>query len=352
MAKVYEMQWDCQACGTKKLLGKTHRFCPNCGSPQNPDSRYYPDDSEKVAVEDHVFVGADKTCPACNQLNAGDATFCQACGSPLDAAKIAAAVGAQTARDGEAFAAMGSRDVVKEKFDAEMERVGVKKKNDAGGTNWKLYAIIAAVVVVIGAVIFLVTRTKETTVNVTGHEWNREIRIEQYNNFTEQGWWDTQPAGDNVIRGLCTERQRSTRQVPDGEECTNRRVDQGDGTYREERQCRTKYRDEPVYDQWCTFTGQRWEYERAVITEAKSLAETPYWGEFTLSCDSQRRVGCEREAGRTETYNVVFTGEKSIEYRCPFPQTEWQSIRIESVWTVNVRVMDERAADCTSLKLK
>ena len=55
--KHYEMLWDCAYCATPKLLGKSHRHCPKCGAPQDPERRYFPADSEKVAVEDHVPVG-------------------------------------------------------------------------------------------------------------------------------------------------------------------------------------------------------------------------------------------------------------------------------------------------------
>lgn len=351
--KTYEMLWDCQFCGTKKLLGKTHRFCPTCGAPQNPASRYYPDDSEAVAVEDHVFVGKDKTCGSCGQLNAGNAEFCQQCGAPLSSAKEAQTLNPDDwAAAGSARQSSGARDVVKEKFDAEMERVGVTKRKNTGGVNkWVLIGLGVLAVLVIGVIVALMWQ-RETTVLATGHSWEREIRVEQYNNFTEQSWWDIMPPGDNVIRGLCTDRQRSTRQVPDGQECRDRRVDQGDGTYRTERECTTKYRSEPVYDRWCTFTGQRWNYTRSVTTQGQNVKETPYWGELTLQCAGQRSVGCEREAGRNETYNVEFTGDKDIKYYCPFPQAEWEQIRIESLWTVNVRVLDQDAADCSSLKLK
>jgi hypothetical protein len=33
--KTYEMLWDCRYCGTKKLLGKTHRQGPECGGEQH-----------------------------------------------------------------------------------------------------------------------------------------------------------------------------------------------------------------------------------------------------------------------------------------------------------------------------
>ncbi|MCU0511629.1 MAG: zinc ribbon domain-containing protein [Anaerolineae bacterium] len=349
--KTYEMLWDCQFCGTAKLLGKTHRFCPNCGAPQNPAARYYPSDDEKVAVEDHIFVGADKTCGSCGQLNAGNAEFCQQCGAPLAGAAGAKVVAAQTRAEGEAFQAGAPRDVTREAFDAEMQRVGVQKKKNTG-PNWTLYAALGVVALVVVGIIAALLWTRETTVFVSGHEWSREIRIEQYDNFTTQSWWDAPPMGDGVVRGLCTQRQRSTRQVPDGEECSTVRVDQGDGTYREERQCRTRYRDEPVYDDWCTFTGRRWDYERSVTTSGRSLRETPAWGVVTLNCASQARVGCEREAGREEIYTVIFTGDENRTYRCPFPQAQWQAAGIESVWSVNVRVVDAGAADCNSLKPK
>lgn len=351
--KTYEMLWDCQFCGTTKLPGKTHRFCPNCGSPQNPDSRYFPADNEKVAVEDHVFVGVDKTCAKCGQLNAGNAEFCQQCGAPLtDAAQAKVLAAEAWVPEGTQRPSSGPRDVVKEQFDAEMQRVGVQKKKNEGQVNWKLYAVLGVIALVVVAGLVALFWKKEVTVIVTGHEWSREIRIEQYNSFTEQSWWDVRPAGDDVIRGMCHQEQRSTRQIPDGEECSTRRVDQGDGTFREERECHTKYRSEPVYDDMCTWTGKRWEYDRTVPASGKSVKETPYWPQITLNCSGQRSVGCEREAGRSEAYLVVFRGDGDIVYKCPFSQSDWENVGIESVWTVNVRVVDQDAADCDSLKLK
>ena len=108
--KVYEMLWDCEYCGTKGNLGLTHRFCPNCGAPQNPDSRYYPSDEEKVEVHDHRYVGVDVTCPACNELNSAAAEFCGQCGSPLTEGAKARTLEAQVRHEGERFESSGSRD--------------------------------------------------------------------------------------------------------------------------------------------------------------------------------------------------------------------------------------------------
>ena len=55
----FEMLWDCPNCGTDKLLGLTHRHCPNCGAAQDPSKRYFPADDQKVAVENHPYQGAE-----------------------------------------------------------------------------------------------------------------------------------------------------------------------------------------------------------------------------------------------------------------------------------------------------
>ena len=47
MSKTYEMMWDCGFCGSSKLLGKTHRYCPGCGAAQDPSTRYFPPEEEK-----------------------------------------------------------------------------------------------------------------------------------------------------------------------------------------------------------------------------------------------------------------------------------------------------------------
>jgi len=350
---VYEMLWDCQFCGTKGNLGLTHRFCPNCGAPQNPDSRYYPSDDEKVAVHDHHYVGVDVTCPHCSELNSAAAEFCGQCGSPLTEGAEAKTLDAQVRKAEEQFESSGSRDLVKEKFDAEMQRVGVKpKKKPRSGPNVALIVVIVGLVVAVIAVIAALTATHETTVIVTGHEWERTIHIDEYRDFSVRDWRDSPPAGDNVsiVPLSCERQQRDTLRVPDGEECSVKRVDQGDGTFREEQECRTIYRDEPVYDDMCTWTGQRWEFERDERASGTSLAEPPYWPDVSLNCEDQRRVGCE-QASHEEIYNVLYAAtEGNRTYRCNFPQSTWQGIQIESLWKGAVRAIDGGGLRCDSLE--
>jgi hypothetical protein len=185
MSKTYEMLWDCQFCGTAKNLGLTHRFCPSCGSPQNPDSRYYPSEEDMIEVKDHQFVGVDITCPACQQLNGAASEFCGQCGSPVKEGAQARNLEQQSIMAGQVFGSSGARDVVKERHESEMRRVGVLKDEKSKGMNWNIWAIAGVVVVLlIGAIVAFMWKTP-TTLMLTEHEWERTIHIEEYNRFTE-----------------------------------------------------------------------------------------------------------------------------------------------------------------------
>ncbi len=348
MEKHYEMFWDCQFCGTTKLLGKTHRFCVNCGAPQNPASRYYPSDAEKIAVEDHIFVGVDVTCPACGQLNAGGSEFCQQCGSPLKEGKLAQTLEGQTVATGTAFEGSGSRDIVKEKFDAENK----PKNDDKGGISRTTIAIIVGVIGLIIFGIWFFTRTQNVTALVTGHEWERVISVQEYKRYSVESWWDIRPAGDNASMGLCRESQRSTRQIPDGESCNTVRTDRGDGTFSEQNVCVPKYRSEPVYDRLCNWQVSNWVDDRSVPTSG-GLNDEPVWGEPNLNCANQITLGCERESGRGEDYNLLLSAtidSEAYAYKCPLPQNEWAEVRIETAFTLDVSVADKRQARCDTLK--
>ncbi|HLA43810.1 MAG TPA: hypothetical protein VJZ27_10260, partial [Aggregatilineales bacterium] len=260
----FEMFWDCEFCGTKKLLGYTHKFCPHCGAQQNPDKRYFPSDDEKVAVKNHVYYGVDVVCGNCNTLNSAKADFCVNCGSPLEGAKSAQQLESQIRGTGEKFESSGSRDLVKERFEVEQARLQelsgqAIKTGTKPGWNLKITGIIGGLVslliticVGIGALLFW---TNESTVAVAGHSWEREIKIEEFQSLSKGDWCDAMP-GDaySVSR---SERERSSRQVPDGEDCRTRRVDNGDGTFSERQECTTRYRSEPIYDDYCEYKVDR-----------------------------------------------------------------------------------------------
>lgn len=345
----YEMLWDCKFCGSTKLLGKTHRFCPNCGAAQDPKSRYFPADEEKIAVHDHVFVGADRICGSCSTPNSGLSEFCMQCGAPLSEAARASTLAAQSKASGTAFVSSGSRDIEGEAFQAEMQRVGVVASPGAekkGGIPWKFIipAIIVGLIAIAGVVLF---SSRETGVIVAGHTWEREIRIEQYSMVSESAWCDSMPLG---AYGVSSRSEvRSTNRIPDGEDCTTVRRDNGDGTFSESEQCTTRYREEPVYDDRCYYSINRWVPVASAISRGEGLNSTITWPAANVSTGSS--LGSRREAGREARYNVLLDDESNDDsYTCSFDdENRWRSMSIESRWTLNINPI-LKAANCSTLK--
>lgn len=341
---VYEMIWDCKFCGSQNLPAKSHKFCPTCGAAQDPVTRRFPSDSEKIAVQDYVARGADLICASCSTPNHGDSQFCQQCGAPLENAVRAQTVGVQRKRDGEAFAAGEVREVDKERHESEMARVGVTKSASTG-SNRTLYIIGGVVALIIIAIAVAVFWKREASAYVTGHEWERSIAIESLNQVDDSAWCDSMPSDAYSVSRRREE--RSTNRVRDGETCEVQRVDQGDGTFREQRVCSPTYREEPVYDDRCYYTVDRWQEERTVDAVGVSVGDAPVWPDVNLQ-RTGNCIGCEREGNRNEHYTLLLRSGENV-YRCDVPFTDWQNADIESTWTLNFSVVTGQP-DCGSLK--
>jgi ribosomal protein S27AE len=329
---VYEMLWDCRFCGSAKLLGKTHRFCPSCGAAQDPGWRYFPADEDKVAVRDHHYVGADKICPACSTANSGDSEYCGRCGYPLSEAARAKKLGTREQVEGQAFAAEDIVARIDAKRDAAVGR-GAEAQS-AKGSNRRLFQGIAVLVIlaVIGAVVAMGFWTRQETATVVDHYWERVVEIEELQAQSGSGDCDSMPSG---AYGVDRRREQvDTRRVADGETCSNQQVDQGDGTFRQERVCETTYREEPVYGDVCYYTVNRWVETRSVDAVA-GLDVAPYWPETDIrsACTS---LGCEREGDQRERYVVVFSRQDEDEFECEMPYDEWESTPLDSTFTIEV----------------
>lgn len=338
------MLWDCPNCGTDKLLGLDHRHCPNCGGAQDPKWRYFPPDDQKVAVENHVFHGADQVCPACETPNAKVATFCAGCGSPLDEAKAAKTRGDQVVAEGAAFAA-DSAKAAKQDFAA--QKAAAKSPPPAKPKS-KTPLIIAAVVVsLIIALIVVLTWKRTATVTVAGHAWERTIAVERFQPTNDSAWCDQLP-GD-AYQVSRKQEVRDHKKVKDGEECSTRRKDQGDGTFKEARECKPKYRDEPVYADKCYYVANRWARVRTEKAAGAALAPPPSWPAFQLARAGQC-LGCEREGPRSEEYKVLFKDDKDArDYDCKFAEAKWASYGVGTRFQSKVGVVTH-SLDCDALQ--
>ena len=268
----FEMLWDCEHCGTKGLLGKSQRYCAECGAPQNPEKRYMPSPDQQKAVVGHTYVGADRTCPSCTSPMSAAAKNCTHCGAPMD----------------------GSKEV------GSVEKAPVAKPKRR---IWPY--ILAAIALVIFAIWFFFIRTSTAQVTIAGHRWERTIAIEEYKDHSESAWRDQVPAGASLP--ICTRKQRSTRQVPDGEECHTERHDKKDGTFEQTRVCKPKTRSEPVDDDWCTFTIRSW----IKVDEAKTsgTGTSPQWAATVPPAETAAALGARRSGARSEKLYLDFKGK-------------------------------------------
>jgi len=333
--KVYEMLWDCRYCGAKKLLGKTHRHCPSCGAPQENAPRYFPPEEEKVAVEDHEFVGADVICPACGTSASRKAAHCGGCGSPLEGGKDVARRTDQVHADGAARAVESSTDAQADyrAQAAPPAPAAPPAKSKTGlilGGGGCLLALLVGVVILV-----LIFWRKEAGFEVVGHSWQRSIAVERFAAVDETKWCDELPSGASDVRRA--KAKRSTKKVQDGEDCKTRKVDQGDGTYKEKRECTPRFKEEPVMDDECRYKINRWKVERTEKASGNDLS--PRWPEARLAKTGDC-VGCEREGTRGETYTVHLKDQKSGEpHTCDVDQGRWTAMKDKSRWKGAVRVV-------------
>lgn len=310
----FEMLWDCDHCDTRGLLGKSQRYCANCGAPQNPDKRYFPKEGEERRVDGHLYEGADRSCPACQAPQSARAHNCTHCGSPLDGAVDVRGVTDAPARP------VADRPVRRRR---------------------RIWPIVIGVLIVLGGGIWWrCIRSQEAQVVVGGHRWARAIAVEEFNERTEEAWRNEVPIEASFP--VCHERQRSTRQVQDGEECHNERRDKKDGTFEQVKKCKPKYRSEPVMDSWCRFTARRWK----AVDEVKATGQgmTPAWPSNAPGGDAQAQIGARRQGKRTETLSLDFPGHGS----CDVSDPVWRKYSDGQKLTVEVRASSGEVV-CSSL---
>lgn len=333
----YQMLWDCAFCGSEKLLGLTHRHCPGCGSPQDPSRRYFPSEADKVAVEDHRFTGVDKVCPNCQTPNGAAASHCGNCGSPLDGSKEVERAATRDASS-EAGKSLEAEKRAQKRAAAMPPQEPPKKKG-----RGCMILVVLAIGAVIATALCMGLWKREATLSVSGHRWERSIAVERFGPVSDSAWCDSMPGGAyNVSQ---TEKERSTRKVEDGEECTTKQVDNGDGSFKEVEDCRTKYRSEPVYDQWCSYTIDKWSKARSEDASGKNL--NPAWPEVRLGRTGQCD-GCEREGARSAKYIVTLTDPKGDTQTCDLPEAKWKSMADGSRWKGEIRVLTG-GLDCDAL---
>lgn len=338
---VYEMLWDCRHCGARKLLGLTHRYCPECGSPQNAEHRYFPAEQDKVAVQDHVYYGADVVCRYCSTYNSRNSKHCKDCGAPLAEGTHAATRQDQVHAVGQ-YQGETIEHAQRERSGTAQPAPAPKKKRSGLAIG---IALALAALVGIGLVALL--WKKDATFTVAGHSWQREIDVERFGPVKESAWCAELPSGAQGVRRYRAVRSHENVQV--GEDCSTRKVDNGDGTFSEKEECQPRYEKKPVEDDKCDFTVDKWSRAETLTAKGSALAPEPHWPELKLRRPGCSVVGCDREGPRRETYEVVFENAEDGETgECELDQSRWQALSPGARLSAKVGVVGSWL-DCDSL---
>ena len=339
----YQMLWDCPFCETPGLLGVTHRHCPNCGAAQDPKRRYFPSDDQKVKLEDHRFTGADKVCANCGTPNGTACHNCANCGSSLEGARAAGTLDSRAVGAGRS-GTLADAEKARKLAERQAASQPAEPPKRSGGRG----CLILLGLVVLGIMGFFCLNAfwkKEASFEVTGHQWSRSVDIEVFGPDASEGWCDAMPSEAYDVSK--SDKERSKNKVQDGEQCHTKQVDQGDGSFKEVEECTPKYREEPVMDDWCRYTVDRWKKAREEKAEGKSLGDAPRWPELRLRTGSD--PGSEREGGRSETYTVLLKGPDGDAERCEVPEARWKGMAVGSHWKAKVAVLTG-GVDCSALE--
>jgi hypothetical protein len=322
--KTYEMNWDCEYCGHVRLLGKTHRHCPSCGAPQNPEKRYFPPDNEKVAVEDHQFVGADLMCPHCGTAQSAAAKCCGSCGGPLGEALAAAR---QTDR------VVGPDGVVQQQPGAPMGAQPAPAPKSSSKSGLIIGLVVGGLLVlVVGFFVVRAMWTEQAGLTVASHSWKREIDIERFEAAKDKGACSSMPKKANELTRTKGEKT-----------CKTRKVDQGDGTFKEKEECKTPP------DQ-CAWSVKKWNRARTAKESGTGVDSKPSWPVVRLkragNCE-----GCEREGEHKESYIVHFSDDKSNkELTCSYSTpAKWKRFAKGDKYSGEIRLVGGDL-DCGSLE--
>lgn len=339
MSKHYEMFWDCASCGTKKLLGVTHRHCPNCGKAQDEEKRYFPKPNEEIEIKNHIYYGIDWDCQYCSTPNSLNAKNCINCGAGADGTKPVVRVHERQPKNHNTTRPQTPTN------SAYNTQPAPKNKSNALAIAIGIFFFIFIAFIVAG----LTIKNEETTF-IQSKSWQRTIDIQKYTAQVDSDWCSSKPVDAYKIHK--TREIRDYKQVENGQSCSTSNVDKGDGSYAKQTTCVKNYKSVPIYDDRCHYTIDRWSYSHSLVSQGDHQ-RTPYWHEVgQLTNNALNRLGNERLSTRQEKYTVYFQNsnkqEKTKVWQCTFNESVWQNYQINKEFKIKVNMFG--IADCSSLQ--
>lgn len=330
----FQMFWDCGHCGTTKLLGVSHRHCPNCGAAQDERKRYFPPEGEEVELHNHKYYGVDWDCAYCSTPNSKNNNNCVNCGGSKDGVKDVLLVGEKAKVESPKqklqrnisqnhnVRAVGQQSVVKEK----------------SSSVWMILGA-AFFILFIGFLIYGFNSKTDHTLTVVSKTWTRSIDIEEYRAVNDTDWCSSMPSDAYNVSSFRD--VRSHKDVADGQTCHTEKRDRGDGSYSTQRICQTKYRREPVYDNRCNYSVNRWRFSNSVLAKGDGNIK-PHDPDVSRYKNSTQFLGSKRIGSKSESYKVDFLyveKNKDNVSGCLYNQPYWESFTLNGKHNGKVRMI-------------
>ncbi len=322
-----QLEWTCPNCETRNP--GPQKVCSSCGMPQPEDVEFEQPAQEKL-IEDEADIakakaGPDIHCYYCGSRNPAGAETCSQCGALLaegtarasgevlgahrdkPAEKITCpACGTENEPDAPKCAQCGASLVQPKPAELPPKAEPAPPAKSRSRLVGVVVGVVLALLVCAGCVTFFVlsNRTEDTSAQVQGCSWTREIAIEALVPVTGEDWRDDIPAGADI--GQCTEKVHHTEEQPTGqtrEVCgTPYTVDSGSGYGEVVQDCTTEeiMEEIEIYADWCDYSVDEWQ---VVDTAALSGDDSnPRWPELRLQANR-------REGTRDESYQFTFSTE-------------------------------------------
>lgn len=405
----YQMLWDCPACGTKKLLGKDHRHCPNCGEVQDETRRYFP--AQDKAIPTTYSPAPDHECTYCGTPNAYNANNCVNCGAGLSDAPVVrkraptSSMAAETVEAADQIErahkeqkrkaqqsshrpeAQKQREKKRKEIHEEARREFERREEkpvesvtrpETWSSDTKVRLGIGGGIFAIVAIIWSIFFWQKTIqVEVESKYWERSQNIEQFKSVDDDSWCSAKPhdaydvssaskvhhhetvtdcyscdchderyQSSETCREIC-----STSREPDGAGGYNLVeicYDSCDPVYDYRQVCEDRTHEEPVYEPYCHYKIDRWRTQRTAQESGGATLE-PVWPKLQYRACQNTELGCERPGSKSERYTVTFRDLKDREkYECTWPQKRWEQYGMGSGWEAMVKVLGGRF-ECESL---
>ena len=177
-------------------------------------------------------------------------------------------------------------------------------------------------------------------VTVESHSWALTYQMEEFQAVRES----RDCPAPNDAYSISSRTETRTRQVQDGQtcrqECSNRRIDQGDGSFRTVRECRDvcepRYRDERYQVEVCSYTIDKWveldEPDAAPWAMAIGNNLNPVWPDIESQypqCDNaSAQLGVQCWEDRQEEYTLQFRRENGEIATCKLNDIDkWQAFK-------------------------